>query len=152
MVSEPTTTNPEVTFRIPTSTPIIYEFFQYFSVPSPTSTISTPITIAPCPPVCLGVSQAQTPLFTDSTATTTTSTVEPPVTINSSDAGAIASGFIVVDSTPLISPLSQDDPYIDYGGDDEDFGGFTNIPFNIWTESDDEASVMCNLKVCTLQL
>ena len=46
----PTTKNPEVTFTMPTSVLISDDFFQDFTLPSPTAT-TTPITIAPCPPV-----------------------------------------------------------------------------------------------------
>ncbi|CAI9259814.1 unnamed protein product [Lactuca saligna] len=86
-VSKPTTMNPVVTYEIPTSVPMTKELFQSFSVHSHTATISTPITIAQCLSVSLGVSQTQTPLFTDSITTTTSTTVETPVTINASDAG-----------------------------------------------------------------
>ena len=89
----------------------------------------------------MGVSQTHIPLFTDSTATTTGTTVEPPVTINASDVGVGASGFTVGYSTIPISPLNEDDPDIVYDGDDKDFRGLTYSPFNIRTESDDEAPV-----------
>ncbi|CAI9288312.1 unnamed protein product [Lactuca saligna] len=95
----------------------------------------------PCPPVSLGVSQVQTLLFTDSIATTTSKTVETPVTVNASDAGAGASGFLVGHSTPPISPFCQDGLDMNYGGDDDNFAGFTYSPLNIWNESDDEAPV-----------
>ncbi|CAI9282553.1 unnamed protein product [Lactuca saligna] len=140
-VLEPATTNPEVTYEIPTSIPFTEELFQDFSVLSPTVTISTPIIIAPCPPVLLSLSQAQTPLFTDSTATTTTSNVETLITVNTSDAGAGALVFSVGHSTPPISPFHQDDPDMIYGADDDEFIEFTYSPFNIRTESDDEAPV-----------
>lgn len=140
-VSKTTITNPEVSFDILTCIPINDDFFQDFSVPSPTSTISTPITIDPCPLVFLGVLQTDTPLFNDSTTPTTTSSDEPPVTVNASDVGEGASGFIVGHSTPPITLLHQDDPDTIYGGNDEDFGGFTYSPFNIRTESDNEAHV-----------
>lgn len=133
--------NLEVTFHIPTSIPIKYEFFQDISIPSPISTVTTPITIAPCLPVCMGALQTQTPLFTNSTSTTTTSTVEPPVSVNTSDVRVGASGFTVGQSTPPISHLRQDDPNIVFGEEEEDFGGFTYSPFNIRTASDDEAPV-----------
>ncbi|CAI9292757.1 unnamed protein product [Lactuca saligna] len=83
--------NPEVTFEIPTSVPQNEDSFQEFSIPSPTSTFSTPINIPPCSQVSVGVSQTQTtqtPLFIESTATNATLTVEPPVIVNTSDAGA----------------------------------------------------------------
>ncbi|CAI9269356.1 unnamed protein product [Lactuca saligna] len=56
-VSEMATTIPEVSTTIPTLVPIHEDFFQSSFVPSPTDTTSTPITIASCPPVSLGVSQ-----------------------------------------------------------------------------------------------
>lgn len=46
-VSKPVTTNPDERFEIPTSVPINEGLFQEFSISSPTSTVSTPITIAP---------------------------------------------------------------------------------------------------------
>ncbi|CAI9281061.1 unnamed protein product [Lactuca saligna] len=85
-VLQPISTNPEVTFKIPVSLPILNDFFEDVSIPSPTTAISTPISIAPCPPISLGISQSPPPIFTDSTNTPTT-TVEPPVTVNTSDVG-----------------------------------------------------------------
>ncbi|CAI9274710.1 unnamed protein product [Lactuca saligna] len=111
-----------------------------FSIPSPTSTFSTPITIAPCPPVSLSVSQSQTPFFTDSTATTITTTDEPPVNVNTSDAGARASGFSVGHSTPPVSTLRRDDPETIFGGD-VNFEDFTFSPFHVVEESDEDATV-----------
>lgn len=64
------------------------KLLQDFSVPSPTATISTPISIARCPTVSLGVSEVQTPLFTDLTSTNSSTTVETQVTVNTFDAGA----------------------------------------------------------------
>lgn len=58
MVLEPITTNPEVTFSMPTSVPITDDLFQDFTPPSPTAT-TTPITIAPYSNVSVGVSQPQ---------------------------------------------------------------------------------------------
>ncbi|CAI9269763.1 unnamed protein product [Lactuca saligna] len=141
-VSEPATTNPKVSTTIPTFVPINEEFFQDFFVPSPTATISTPITIAPCPPISLGVSQVQTPFLTDSTTTTTTTfIVDPTVTVNTSYVGVGPLGFTIGHSTPPISPFRQDDLDMIYGGDDDDFEGFTYSPFNIQIERDDEALV-----------
>ena len=103
----PTETNPEVSFSMATSVPIIDDFFQDFAPPTP-STTTTSITIAPCPPVSVGVSQPQissthtTSLFTDSTATTTTTTSTPLVTVNVSDMGERTYGFSSgVDTTPV---------------------------------------------------
>ncbi|CAI9302755.1 unnamed protein product [Lactuca saligna] len=86
------------------------------SIPSPTSTVSKPISIAPCPPVTLGVSQPPS-IFTDSTTTPTTS-IEPPATVNASNVGARASGFTTGHITPPISPLRQNDPDMIYGDDE----------------------------------
>ncbi|CAI9299727.1 unnamed protein product [Lactuca saligna] len=83
------------------------EFFEDVSIPSPTAPVLTPITIAPCPSISLGISQVQTPIFNDSTATTTTSNVDPPVSVNGSDAGAGASGFTVSYYTLPISTIRQ---------------------------------------------
>lgn len=55
-VSELETMSLEVTFMIPVSIPITNDFCQDVSIPSPTDTISTPISIVPCPPVSLGIS------------------------------------------------------------------------------------------------
>ncbi|CAI9302847.1 unnamed protein product [Lactuca saligna] len=128
-------------FEIPTSILVTNEFLEDLSVPSPTATVSTPITISPCSPASLGVSQAQTPLFTYSSATTTTSTVDPPVTVNTSDVWAGASGFTFGHFTPPISHFPQYNPDMIYGGDDDNFVGFTCSPFNIQTESGEEAPV-----------
>lgn len=86
---------------MPTSVPLTEDFFQGLTPPSSqnqTSTqATTPITIAPCLNVYVVVSQPQisialsTPLYTDSTTTTTTMST-PPVTINISDIGSGAYG------------------------------------------------------------
>ncbi|CAI9291697.1 unnamed protein product [Lactuca saligna] len=55
-VSQPISTNPEVTFENLISIPITNEFIEDVSITSPTATLSTPISISPCPPVSLGVS------------------------------------------------------------------------------------------------
>ncbi|CAI9303284.1 unnamed protein product [Lactuca saligna] len=135
----PMSTNLKVTFRIPISIPVTDDFFDNVSVPSHTTNISTPIFIAPCLPVLLGVSQPP-PIFTDY-ATAPTTTIEPPISINASDAGAGASGLATGHSTPPISPLHQNDPYMNFG-DDDNFAGFTYSPFNIKIESDDKAPIM----------
>ncbi|CAI9279857.1 unnamed protein product [Lactuca saligna] len=82
-----------------------------------------------------------TPLFIDSTSTTTTTTNEPTMFVNPSDVEAGASGFTLGHSTPPISPLRQDDPDTIYGEDEEDIGSFTYSPFNIRIKSDDQAPV-----------
>lgn len=61
------------------------------------------------------------------------------MSVNASNAGACASGFTVDHLTPPISPLRQDDLDTIFGEDEEDFGGFTYSPFNILTESYDDA-------------
>lgn len=50
-VSPPISTNPRVIFSIPFSISITNDFFENASIPSPTTTVSTLITIAPCPPL-----------------------------------------------------------------------------------------------------
>ncbi|CAI9294329.1 unnamed protein product [Lactuca saligna] len=127
-VLEPVNTNPEVTFEILNP----FSNYHYFNIHF----------YCPIPTCFLGISQSQTPLFTNSNATTTTSNIEPLVTINASDAGERASDFAAGHSTPPASPFRQNDPYMIYGDDDEDFAGLTYSPFNIRTESDDEAPVM----------
>ncbi|CAI9267847.1 unnamed protein product [Lactuca saligna] len=121
-VLQPIYTNREVTFQIPVSVPIADDFFDNFSIPYPIATISTPISIAPCLPVSLGVSQPP-PIFTDSTTTLTT-TVEPPVSLNAYDVGAGASCLDI---------------------------GFTYSQFNIRTESDDEAPITRATVKCILE-
>ncbi|CAI9295633.1 unnamed protein product [Lactuca saligna] len=136
--SQPISTNPEVTIHLPISVPISTDFIETVSIPYPTTNISIPISIASCPPVSLGVLQP-TPIFTDSTTTPST-TIKRPVSVNASDAGARASGFTTGHSTPLISPLRQNDLDM-IVGDDEDFARFTYSLFNIRTKSDDEAPI-----------
>lgn len=58
-VLEPATMNLEVTTEFWTYIPINEEFFHDLFVPSPTTTISIPITISPCPPVSLGVRKSK---------------------------------------------------------------------------------------------
>ncbi|CAI9303570.1 unnamed protein product [Lactuca saligna] len=89
----------------------------------------------------VGVSQSEPPFLNDSTTITTTFTIDPPVTINTFDTGASASGFTVGHIFPTISPFRQDDPDAIFGGDYDHFTGFTYSPFNIQTKSDDEAPV-----------
>ncbi|CAI9290320.1 unnamed protein product [Lactuca saligna] len=91
-LSQPISMNPKVTFEILVSVPITNEFFEVVFVPSPTTTVSTPITIAQCPPASLGILQSPPPIFTDFTTTPTT-TVEPPVIVNASNAGEGDLGF-----------------------------------------------------------
>ncbi|CAI9298790.1 unnamed protein product [Lactuca saligna] len=139
-VSQPISTNPEVTTEIPFSVPIPTYFFENVSIPYPTAIVSIPITISPCLPVTLGISQSP-PIFTDSTTTPIT-TVEPLVSINAFDAGIGVSGFTTGHSTQPIFLLRQNDLDMIYGDDEDNFAGFTYSPFNIKTESDDEAHVM----------
>lgn len=96
-VSQPISFDPEVTIEIPIPVPISTDFFEIVYVPSLTATVSTPISITPCPPVSLGVSQPP-PIFSGSTTKLAT-TVDPPVSVNASDAGEGASGFTTGDST-----------------------------------------------------
>ncbi|CAI9283350.1 unnamed protein product [Lactuca saligna] len=77
--------------------------------------VSTPITIAPCPPVSLGISQSHTSFFTNSSVTTTTTTDELLVNVNPSDVEARYSGFIFGHSTARVSPLREDDPETIFG-------------------------------------
>ncbi|CAI9262777.1 unnamed protein product [Lactuca saligna] len=46
---------------------------------------------------------------------------EPPVSINSSDAGADTSRFTTSHISPPISPICQDDPDMIYGDNEDDF-------------------------------
>ncbi|CAI9263391.1 unnamed protein product [Lactuca saligna] len=128
----------QATIEIPVSVHISTDFIKTISAPSPTATVLIPISIAPCPPVSIGASRPS-PIFTDSTTTSTT-TIEPLVSINATDAGAGASIFTTVHSTPPISFLRHNNPNMIFG-DDDDFAGFTCSPFNIRTKSDDEALV-----------
>lgn len=138
------TTNPEVTFTMPTLIPISNDFFQNFSPPSPTAT-TTPISISPYPNDSLGVSQTQvsilstTSLFTKSTATTRSS---PPVTTNVSDTGERASGFSVGPESTPISPLLQDDPDTVFGDDRDAFEAFHFTHFNVQQGSDEDDAPM----------
>ena len=49
-VSQPVSPNLEVNFQIPVSVPITDDFIEDASIPFLTATISTLITIVPCPP------------------------------------------------------------------------------------------------------
>ncbi|XP_023737211.1 uncharacterized protein LOC111885159 [Lactuca sativa] len=107
-VSQPISSALEVTVEIHVSVPNFTAFVENVSVPSQTATTSTPISITPCPLVSLGVSQPP-PIFTDSTTTPAT-TVEPPISVNVSDAGAGASGLTTGHSTPpfpLFATMTQ---------------------------------------------
>ncbi|CAI9303753.1 unnamed protein product [Lactuca saligna] len=89
----------------------------------------------------LGVSQFQPPLFTDSTTTTTTSTIDPPINVNASNTRTSDLGLLVGNTSPPISPFTQDDPDTIFSGDDDDFARFSYSPFNIQTESDHGAPI-----------
>lgn len=101
-VSQPSSSNPEVILHISVLFPITDDFIENASIPSPTATTSTPITIAPClPPVTSQVPYtlaSSIPMFTNSTATTTTMnmTNEPPVTTNASNAGVGHQVYLLV--------------------------------------------------------
>ena len=125
MVSEPISTlsTAKVTSMIPSSVPFSDETFH---VPSLIAT-STPITIAPCPNVSVGVLQPQiliaqtTPLYTESTSTTTTTTSSPQVTVNITDIGEGVFGVIVGQGSTRVLTLRDDDPDIILGDDRDDF-------------------------------
>ncbi|CAI9269315.1 unnamed protein product [Lactuca saligna] len=133
--NEEETSNPEVTQT--------HNDFVPSPPPSPKTT-TTPITITPCPPPVTSQPQTSAPLSTplifDSIIPPTTS-AEPLVLVNASDAGAKTLGFSTHVSPP-ISPLRQDDPDMIFGDEEEeDLGGFTYSPFQITTESEDETLV-----------
>lgn len=158
-VSQPISTNLVVIILILVSVPITDDFFDNASIPSPTAIVSTPITIAPCPPPISSQVQttvvSSTPLFTDSTATTSTTnmTNEPPVTFNASNVGVAASGITIGHSTPPISPLRQDDSDTFFKGDGFGFRTFQIGPFTVQEDSDDDAPVtQCQFKVITEKL
>ncbi|CAI9303807.1 unnamed protein product [Lactuca saligna] len=127
--------------------PITDDFFENASIPSPIAIISTPIIIAPCLPAVSSQPQTivsyLTPMFTDSTATTSTTnmTNEPPVTINTSDVGVGASVLTIGHSTTLISSLRQDDLDTFLKGDEFEFRSFQFNPFRFQEDSDDDAPV-----------
>lgn len=140
MVSEPipTQTTMNITSLIPTSIPSAIESFHVPSPPSsPTTTStspSTPITISPCSTVYVGFAQPQisitqsTPLYTDSTIKTTTTTSTPPVTVNLSDTKTGASSVTLVPAFSPISPLRHDDPDTLSGDERDDFQDFQYSP------------------------
>lgn len=154
MVSEPfpTQSTVKVSSPISNSIPLTNDYFHVpYPPPSPTTTtstpISTPITIAPCPNVFIGVSQPHisisltTPLYTKST--TTTSTSSPQVTVNVSDMEEGAFGVTVNLSFTQVSPLRDEDLDTIFGDDRDDFQDFHYSPFNVHQSShDDEAPMM----------
>ncbi|CAI9287626.1 unnamed protein product [Lactuca saligna] len=101
--------------------------------------------IAPCPPTASSQTKTSihlsTPLFSDFITPPTTS-VEPPVLVNASYAGADTSGFTMSHISPPISSLCQDNPDMIYGDGEDDMVGFTFSPFTIRSESDEKAPVM----------
>lgn len=153
MASEPipTQSTAKVSSLISTSVPLTSETFHVPSPPhSPTITstlISTPITIATCPNVSVGVSQPQisvaqtTPLYTDST-TTTSATSSPPVTVNVFDTGTGTFGVTVGPSSSTVLPLRVDDHDMIFGDDRDDFQDFHYSRFTIHQESDDDDEPM----------
>lgn len=110
-----------------TSVPSTNDYFQGHTPPSSpnhTTTITTtPITIAPCPNIYVGVSQPHisvaqsTPLYTESTSTTT---ITPPITVKVTDTAVGAFGVTSCPDFTLISPLKQDDPDTVFGDDRDD--------------------------------
>lgn len=153
MFSEPsaTQTNLEVTFSMPTSVPLLEDFFQVFTLPSSSNHTSTQtttlITIAPCLNISVGVSQPQvsvplsTPFYIESITTTTTTTSTPPITVNVSDTGAVASGVTIGPDFTPISPLRQDDPDTVFSDDHDEFQDFHYSPFNVHEDNDDDAPI-----------
>ncbi|CAI9287717.1 unnamed protein product [Lactuca saligna] len=146
IVSEPITTNLEVTFLIPNSIPITDDFFQDFTLPSPTSTISTPITIAPFPLISMGVRNLK--LLLNNLLICLHNRQQPQQIL------CIHLQFLLIyliwgqvlqvllfcyDSHP-ISPLHQDDPDTIFGDDPDEFTHIHYIPFYVQAESEDEAS------------
>ncbi|CAI9268699.1 unnamed protein product [Lactuca saligna] len=136
--NEDVTSNPEVT-------PTYNDFFRSPPHSPKTTTTTTPITVAPCPPPVssqtLGSILLSTPLFSDSIAPPTPS-IEPHVAVKESNATNNTSGFKTTHISLPISLLRQDDPDMIYGDGEDDFTGFTFSPFTIRNESDDEAPVM----------
>nr|KAJ0218999.1 hypothetical protein LSAT_V11C300141000 [Lactuca sativa] len=111
--------------------------------PSPKTTTSIPITIAPWPPQ-VSSSPPTTipisiPIFTDFTIPPKTS-VATVSSVNVSDTRATSSGFSTHVSPP-ISPIRTDDPNMIFGEDDDDLGRFTYSPFQIQTQRKDEATM-----------
>nr|KAJ0215179.1 hypothetical protein LSAT_V11C300140950 [Lactuca sativa] len=111
--------------------------------PSPKTTTSLPITIAPWPPQ-VSSSPPTTipisiPIFTDLTIPPKTS-VATVSSVNVSDTRATSSGFSTHVSPP-ISPIRTDDPNMIFGEDDDDLGRFTYSPFQIRTQRKDEATM-----------
>ncbi|XP_023736528.1 uncharacterized protein LOC111884433 [Lactuca sativa] len=110
--------------------------------PSPKTTTSVLITIAPLPIVS---SQAPTmilvsiPIFIDSMIPPQPSSA-PECSVNVSDTGANTSGFST-HVTPPISPISTDDPKMFFGDDDdEDLEAFSFSPFQIRVDNNDDVS------------
>lgn len=98
--------------------------------PSSPITTTITITIAPSPPqFYVGVSQPHvsipfsTPLFTDSTSTTTTIVVSTPeVTVNVSNTGEdVNFGVTVGPNTSTALPFHYEDPDIVFGDDRDTF-------------------------------
>lgn len=130
---EPPTSNPIPKVSTPpTSSTPDSKFFHMPTPPPSLTTTSSPITttipifIAPLPNFYVGVSQPQiyvplsTPLYTDSTSTTTTiSTLMS--TVNVSNTGAYYFVVSIGTSTSTTSPLRADDPDLIFGDDQEVF-------------------------------
>nr|KAJ0217103.1 hypothetical protein LSAT_V11C300137390 [Lactuca sativa] len=137
VLNEDVTSNPEVT-------PTYNDFFTSPPHSPKTTTSFALITIAPCSPPVSSQPQStiplSNPLFTNSIIPPTTS-VEPPVSANTFDAGDNNSGFTTSHITPPISPLRQEDPDMIYRDGEDDLPGFTFSPFTIRTESDDKALI-----------
>lgn len=93
-----------------------------------------------------------TPLFTESTTTTTTITGTPP--FNVFDMGTGASGVTVGPISRPISPLRTTDPDTVFGDSFDDFQDFHYSPFVVQQESDEDDAPMTkrNFKALNIKL
>ncbi|CAI9299909.1 unnamed protein product [Lactuca saligna] len=113
--------------------------------PSPKSTASIPITIAPMPPPVSSqpstIDPVTIPIFIESTISHHTSAT-PISSVNVSDMGAHTSGFST-HVTPPISPIRTDDSKMIFGDDgDDDLDRFAYNYFQIRIDNEDELSTM----------
>ncbi|CAI9263640.1 unnamed protein product [Lactuca saligna] len=111
---------------------------------SPTTKSCIPITISLCPPPIISSQPTSVPISTPILTTSTTdpiSSTVPDVTINVSDTGAITSVFTTSVSLSIYC-VRTNDPDMNFDdGDEDDLGGFTYSPFQIQTDSEDEAQL-----------
>ncbi|XP_023749833.1 uncharacterized protein PB18E9.04c-like [Lactuca sativa] len=107
--------------------------------PPPVTTKSTPITSQPSPATSTPPTSTTQPppVYTDTTTTTTTG--EPLVNVNTSDTGANTLGFVTSTTTPPVSPQPGHTFEDHIGGDGLDFDTFHYSPFSIQENSDDNA-------------